>query len=1535
MRTRNVPRAISLIRGKATADDWEEGESSGSRKRAGGGVLLSKVLRGAFAVLLAVGMLPLVPGAPAVKEAEALEGTTNYGDFFVIGHRDGSPGSISGNVLLGSATDYSWQYEYRANRWASSSVFMSKRPVSLLHDWEVRVRGNLAEPAGTVAGSTANNMFSNLQIGLTSNSNPSQTTGMAGVVARNWVRGSGKTAEAKIMNMSGGTATTPLAGPSTITSADSYDIVLRYTASSKRLTFSAAGKTLSYGVKAALGSNPYLFIQTTIGWANNSTTVADPPRGVKSTIQFQSLTLPHLEPVIEGVGLYREDGTAIGKDDIVSPGEKVQVRCTVRNAYAYPGSEQYPMHVKLANTAANPTQGLVPFADASHPLQVNGTTVATAPGPDTVTGANGVPITLTGANPTTVSYWATITGVSGGAVMLSQELIEDAFQGRKYATVELVAEQSLRPLPDDADPNDPSSWGTPGTDYHYTRLPQPNANGWNTTPVAVQFFGGDFDSLTVAPANGDAAVSLADRQTWTRADDTDGYGVQISAANSETGDVSSERDDIIKIDTSAPRLSLDPALGALTVDDRPSDPSKATSGVWRLHRTGADGSVSSGRAAPQEFPLTNGAGAPTQTVANIANGYYVAEDAAGNLSAVLKVGSTEPPAVERPSGSIVDPGDPNPPTPVGPPVGPGDNVPDPAVTEDADGLRHAVINETVTEMIDPAAPPFGGLLESAEATALMDYRYAASSTAAPLAVSDALLDADGNPLASFDTKVPGECLIRRVITDAQGNTTTINLRYQTVRDNCPPVRPLQPSDPSDPDSPKVPGDPLSPSGPVTEDPDGTQHAEVDCEVTEATGPGTMDASGALALLERHYDMGTAKLTVRSLQDAAGASVPTIDLSRPANYLITYVASDAQGNTTTVRLTYHLVESKAPEVKPKPDPSHPDPKPLEPPTPPHIHPDGTHHATVYDTVRTPTQPGASLSLDAVRALMEGRYTFAATGGGTTTERSLVLTNAAGSAVGSIDLSREGTYHIAYTRADAAGNTTTVNLTYVVFRDQCPLIRPLEPVDPADPGGDKKPGDPLRPNGPVTEDPDGGQHVEVTCEVVEVVTHGVMDKVGAQALLRRHFLPTDVDGGKDVAVTVQSMKNAAGDAISAIDLSRVASYQIVYLVSDGDGNSTTVRMTYRLEPSRLPGVIKHPDPGTEPNPLPGDDPLNPQPRPIDPATPPRIDEDGTQHAVIEDEMHVPVKAGAQLTLADARSLMDRRYTFTPEGGGTVTELKLALADAAGNPASAINLARPGSWMITYQVADAGGNTITVHLRYVVTSRSPSLTPSDPDGSGGPTDPDGPAGSGGPSGSGPLEPSEVTVDPETGLTHSVVKDHVVVGISDEPMTPQAMAAFIDDRYELASALGDAVTAGEVHLFNGKHAPVAVIDRSVPGVWLADQTMADSFGNTTTLNLTYEVRSNTAGGSLDDTGNGSGDGNGGAGAGDGSGSGSGAGDGSGSDGRWSSRIHALPQTGGIFGPCPLHILFVLMMLLVSAYTMMRLRQGKSDRNEVRREAV
>lgn len=57
----------------------------------------NRLLRVSLAVILAAGLLPLLPVTPAVEEAEALAGTTNYEDAFKIINRRGTPGDISGN----------------------------------------------------------------------------------------------------------------------------------------------------------------------------------------------------------------------------------------------------------------------------------------------------------------------------------------------------------------------------------------------------------------------------------------------------------------------------------------------------------------------------------------------------------------------------------------------------------------------------------------------------------------------------------------------------------------------------------------------------------------------------------------------------------------------------------------------------------------------------------------------------------------------------------------------------------------------------------------------------------------------------------------------------------------------------------------------------------------------------------------------------------------------------------------------------------------------------------------------------------------------------------------------------------------------------------------------------------------------------------------------------------------------------------------------------------------------------------------------
>ncbi|MEC4185474.1 hypothetical protein VJ918_11715, partial [Adlercreutzia sp. R21] len=217
--------------------------------------------------------------------------------------------------------------------------------------------------------------------------------------------------------------------------------------------------------------------------------------------------------------------------------------------------------------------------------------------------------------------------------------------------------------------------GTPGSDWHYTRLPAANGNGWNRSPVTVTFYPGDFDRMELTPSEGAGATLTAADPAWTRSEDTAGLSLSAQAKKDSTGVLSTQRAGTVKLDQTAPRLTADPALGALTADDS----ADVASGVWRLHRTGSSGAVAADARASafHVFPLTDGDGKAVQTLKEKApNGWYVAEDAAGNLSAPVKVSTTEPPTVERPAGSVLDPSDPGYAPPVGPELGPGaDPVP--------------------------------------------------------------------------------------------------------------------------------------------------------------------------------------------------------------------------------------------------------------------------------------------------------------------------------------------------------------------------------------------------------------------------------------------------------------------------------------------------------------------------------------------------------------------------------------------------------------------------------------------------------------------------------------------------------------------------------------------------------------------------------------------------------------------------------------------------------------------------------------------
>ena len=1111
---------------------------------------------------------------------------------------NGNAASINGNTAkLADVSQESYVQNMDGWYWKSYSVFAGKRPASLLSSWTIVMDASM--PTGMRGDSNLSSTLGWVCIGLGKGSDPHTMDGIALGPGVAWSTGMSNTQpyfDAGIMK-----------NGIQVTTLEHVDISYWWDCQAT-LSYDYAKNSLSYtdryhsitveDVRGKLGNSAYIFLMGAVEYvkASNPGIYYRPRFSSYTALTFRSMSLPHLQPTIESVRIVNpETGKPYGKDDYVETGTVVRVECVLKNANEDAGSEQFPMHVKMVlDDPAHPTQGVTPVVDAAHPIQMDDATKATAIGKDTVFGENGTALTLVGTTPVTVSYYVAVDQSSGRAVELSQQLIEDSFGGAQYDTLELLAEKPLTPGPSDGSGDGDLR---PGWDYHYTRVPAPNENGWNTSAVTGTFFAGEYNRLTVTPDNGDTPSTLtgaAGNNSWTYAADTDGYGITARADDSESGSVSVQVHDLIKIDSWAPTLSFDEESGALTASDAaPSAEGKATSGIWKIERTSRSRAAAAGG---WTYDLEDGKGELTQTEMDVPNGYYRAVDAAGNASPVVRVGSTQPPKVERPEPP--EPGDPdNPDDPGTPgiPDGPGGNIPDPTVDEDDEGLLHASVDEYVVRIIDHDNPAYEGSIDANDAQRISEAFYAFP---ADVNVQVGLLNVAGDEvLDALPTDEPGACLIRTVATDDQGNTTTVNLHYRLVNDTCPVLTP------TDPGMPKTP---VEPNGPARKKDDGTQEVDVSVEITEGTCSAVMGRDGAPALLKRHFALnafegGPVNLQVLSMERTDGTPVVAIDLSRPADYVIRYRAQDETGNITNIALTYHLVKTDTPAAWVEPgqpgtggdgsgtpenpsEPSDPDKpgtyphdpskdpterKPLYPTEPILIYPDGTAHGTVDDELVEYVSPGVLWDASDLRTLMETRYSFP----DDAAFLDFTAEDADGQPVDTVDKGTPATYTLKLGVAHADGNTTHVRLRYTLVERRpddatgAPTItpNPTNPDgtggtgDPSGPDGEGCTGEPLQPI-EVIRDPQTGL-VRVT--VQDTVRHPVADDrltpEQLAELIGSRYTAKAADGGSLEASSV-TIADADGNPVQAIDRSAPGTWYAQQTFTDEKGNATTLRLRY---------------------------------------------------------------------------------------------------------------------------------------------------------------------------------------------------------------------------------------------------------------------------------------------------------------------------------------------------------------------------------------
>ncbi|MCB5939950.1 DUF5011 domain-containing protein [bacterium 210820-DFI.6.52] len=778
------------------------------------------------------------------------------------------------------------------------------------------------------------------------------------------------------------------------------------------LSFDTAANafTLSYNGKSITYPNPFTEDAVTVGIGGTMDYKGDVPAVGRVEGTFLKMAYTDYSPTFLETKLLNKSGQVIPVGTPIADGSIVTVQAKIKNNWENGGT--VPSRLKLSDSKEYPTAGLhfdpTAWGDGkSQKITVNGVDV-TARGDNVATG--GIPFDCSPAE-TVITYRAKVANPEGKAVTIGQMMVDDFFQSKQYSGDELIPAKPLVPY----DPEKPAEeQGEAGKDYHYTRTPA-NENGWNAGPVEITFYPDQFNQFLIK--EGEAVTATLDQGNCktSYSQETGGTQTTYQAKHTETGELSTTVEDAVKIDATAPTLTA--SGNALTLSD-------SLSGIWKVERY----DVKAGRwVGAKAFSLTDGSGAASQTFAASQNGRYRAVDAAGNASPALAVTVNDPPSA--------DPSDPS--------ITPSE----PEKTTDENGLVHTSIRDSMQEVIDREAPLYGGRFTVEDAKDLFDGRYGFSSNVPgnsdltyAYTIAQGGKDVTGE---GVDTTQPGAFTVTCLVTDADGNTTTVLLTDTLIDRSAPPT--VDWGESSDP--PVGPSfDPLRPlpKPTVKDDPaTGKKHAHLYDSITEVVGTspaygGKLTTQVAAEILKGRYQFGSAQgdgvLTYGPVTVTVEGKEGSLDTAKPGSCVISQTVTDSQGNQTTVHLTYTFVGQGAPPVV-EYDPSDPTVEPGSRPDAPEVVEDwqnGTKYATVKDrlvqVVSDPPLSGGWLDEGEIRDLIAGRYRFtSAQPDGALKEIRFAVTQN-GKAVEGIDTTRPGEYVITYTLEDSSGNCTSLFLQY---------------------------------------------------------------------------------------------------------------------------------------------------------------------------------------------------------------------------------------------------------------------------------------------------------------------------------------------------------------------------------------------------------------------------------------------------------------------------------------------------------------------------